>query len=208
MYILDLSKIAISGRNVVSGQTIDFGLKMAEVSDLIENKAIISYRPTLYLDSFHPYYTVLAGVFIPGTNDLFIMAHEEESSMLVFFLYTANGDGIEMGFLDNVQELGQNNRCCVVGDTVYAISNKQEILYAVNLKDNSYFVQKFNGKHFIDVRDFKDGLISLVWNSDSNLYELLDDNFTVLSTDKHYSALAANDQALAISRGETVYLFE
>ena len=207
IYIVKMAQIAMPGLEVGSGQCLDLGLKVADSQNLIEAGMLVTMRPRYTVEGA-PYYSVLAGAFSEDSQHLFVLMHEAETELLMCYLFTNDGQPVEMDFFDDIKNTGENNRCCVIGNVAYSIANKRSILYAYNMEEHSTFAFKLEGKHFIDIAVFKSQLYALVWNTKTKLYELIDQDFNVLLQDDDYSALAVSEQYLSIPRGEAVYLYQ
>ena len=207
IYIVKMAQIAMPGLEVGSGQCLDLGLKVADSQKLIDAGMLVTMRPRYTVEGA-PYYSVLAGAFSEDSQHLFVLMHEAETELLMCYLFTNDGQPVEMDFFDDIKNTGENNRCCVIGNIAYSIANKRSILYAYNMEEHSTFAFKLEGKHFIDIAVFKSQLYALVWNTKTKLYELIDQDFNVLLQDDDYSALAVSEQYLSIPRGEAVYLYQ
>ena len=207
IYIVKMAQIAMPGLEVGSGQCLDLGLKVADSQKLIDAGMLVTMRPRYTVEGA-PYYSVLAGAFSEDSQHLFVLMHEAETELLMCYLFTNDGQPVEMDFFDDIKNTGENIRCCVIGNIAYSIANKRSILYAYNMEEHSTFAFKLEGKHFIDIAVFKSQLYALVWNTKTKLYELIDQDFNVLLQDDDYSALAVSEQYLSIPRGEAVYLYQ
>ena len=207
IYIVKMAQIAMPGLEVGSGQCLDLGLKVADSQKLIDAGMFVTMRPRYTVEGA-PYYSVLAGAFSEDSQHLFVLMHEAETELLMCYLFTNDGQPVEMDFFDDIKNTGENNRCCVIGNIAYSIANKRSILYAYNMEEHSTFAFKLEDKNFIDIAVFKSQLYALVWNTKTKLYELIDQDFNVLLQDDDYSALAVSEQYLSIPRGEAVYLYQ
>ena len=207
IYIVKMAQIAMPGLEVGSGQCLDLGLKVADSQNLIEAGMVTTMRPRYTVEGA-PYYSVLAGAFSEDSQHLFVLMHEAETELLMCYLFTNDGQPVEMDFFDDIKNTGENNRCCVIGNVAYSIANKRSILYAYNMEEHSTFAFKLEGKYFIDIAVFKGQLYALVWSQSSRLYELLDDQFNVITYDSNYGALAASEEYLMVSSKNIVYVFK
>ena len=207
VYVIKLAKVMVPGLEVDSGQCFDLGLKRSDISALLDGGSITTMRPVLYEDA-PPYYQVLAGAFIPDSGNLFIMAFDTDKELLFCFVFAKEGEPIEMGYFDAITNMGMNNRCCVVSQVAYAISNKGNVIYAYDLDSYSEYSMLVKDKQILDLASFKDHLFILVRKESTALYELLDEQFNVVAADNNYAALAVSEQYLIISSGNVVNLYQ
>ena len=207
VYNLKMAQVAMPGLEVGSDQRLDLGLKVAASQKLIDACMLVTMRPR-YTEEGAPYYSVLAGTFSEDSHHLFVLMHEAATEMLMCYLFTSAGQPVEMDFFEDMKNTGENNRCCIIGNIAYSIANKRSILYAYNMDENSTFAFKLEGKQFIDIAAFKGQLYALVWSQSSRLYELLDDQFNVITYDSNYGALTASEEYLMVSSKNIVYVFK
>ena len=207
VYVIELANVMVPGLEVGSGLNLDLGLLQADIAGLGHAGAVTTMRPVMYEDA-PPYYEALAGAFISGSGNVFILAFDAAKELLVCFVFTAEGEPIEMGYFDAVTNMGMNNRCCVAGNVAYAISNKGQVIYAYDLDSYSEYSILVRDKQILDIAVFKEQLFALVWNTQTTLYELLDQQLNVVASDSSYAALAVSEQYLIVPSGNSVYLYQ
>ena len=206
VYVIELANVMVPGLEVGSGLNLDLGLLRADIAGLSQASTVTTMRPVMYEDA-PPYYEALAGAFIPGSGNVFILAFDAVKEHLVCFVFTTEGEPIEMGYFDAITNMGMNNRCCVAGNVAYAISNKGQVIYAYDLDSYSEYSILVRNKQILDIAVFKEQLFALVWNGKTTLYELLNQDFNVIASDSNFAAMSASEEYLMVSSEEKVYLF-
>ena len=206
VYVIELANVMLPGLEVGSGLNLDLGLLRADIAGLGQASIVTTMRPVMYEDA-PPYYEALAGAFIPGSGNVFILAFDAVKEHLVCFVFTTEGEPIEMGYFDAITNMGMNNRCCVAGNVAYAISNKGQVIYAYDLDSYSEYSILVRDKQILDIAVFKEHLYVLVWNKKTTLYELLNQDFNVIASDSNFAAMSASEVYLMVSSEKKVYLF-
>ena len=95
-----------------------------------------------------------------------------------------------------------------MSQVAYAISNKGNVIYAYDLDSYSEYSILVRDKQILDIAVFKEQLFALVWNTQTTLYELLDQQLNVVASDSSYAALAVSEQYLIVPSGNSVYLYQ